>query len=100
MSAHTPGPWRVDGNTDIRVHSIGGKYVARIFSLLGTDSERDRVTEQANAQLIAAAPDLLTAAKEIEALVAAHVYPQPDKPDSKWAKLVRLREAIAKAEGR
>ncbi len=44
--------------------------------------------------------DLLTAAKQAEAVMAKNVYPQPDKPDSAWGVLCRLREAVAKYEGR
>jgi hypothetical protein len=104
MSPITPGPWTINRIEHRRVFeggSVPGGSTYEIERNDGKASQRvAKVHLEEDAHAIAALPDLLAAAKDIEALVAAHVYPQPDKPDSKWAKLVRLREAIAKAEGR
>ncbi len=67
MSAHTPGPWHIEQN--IR----GGVNIRCSWGVIGTifngssfvHSVPDRANEQsANANLIAAAPDLLEALKK------------------------------------
>ena len=101
MSKHTPGPWRVDGNSvmsanDINVHDVrfGG----------GTD-----------AALIAAAPELLEACKYVnewfetikknqyKALVEDRDW-SPERWDEVTSpeplNLEKLKQVIAKAEGR
>lgn len=64
---HTPGPWRIENDTDgERFHIVGGalgSVVTTIDYLREPDSE-----EEANARLIAAAPLLL---KALEQLVLA-----------------------------
>jgi hypothetical protein len=69
MSAHTPGPWKVQE---------GGKYVeavtctvARIYHLPDLMDDAD-AESQANARLIAAAPALLEALERIR----GHVHPE------------------------
>lgn len=65
MSKHTPGPWKFyddsnDGKTNrIEIVAIG-KTVARIYHSVPAE-------DLPNARLIAAAPDLLEALREIEA---------------------------------
>lgn len=82
MSAHTPGPWEhwpdavPEGITQITVYQEEtGTRVATVFERKG------------NACLIAAAPDLLQAAK-------ASIRYLDDRPEFE-----ALRAAIAKAEG-
>ena len=58
--SHTPGPWAIDIDRAI-VAPNGISSVAQIFSWVG-EEEAD-----ANARLIAAAPDLLAALKECRA---------------------------------
>lgn len=60
MSGHTPGPWRVDDDGAIRTRD--GRDVVTAFD------HRVIVTD-ADARLIAAAPDLLALA---DAVIAAH----------------------------
>jgi len=65
MSEHTPGPWVVAGGSynDWRIKPIGKDvYIATLFNRYGWASEGE-----ANARLIAAAPDM---ADEIERLKA------------------------------
>jgi len=79
MDNHTPGPWFVEAQN---VHS-GGRVICR------TDwNIRDQV-DDANARLIAAAPELLEA---LEALMAH----EPDHSDTLWENALA---AIAKAKG-
>ena len=94
MSKHTPGPWEVeqDGpwtlvrgrDPELPSDDIPGPLVC---------TPADNGYTQANAHLIAAAPDLLAALKEIVAGIS--VGTDPDHP---WIK--EARAAIAKAEGR
>ena len=84
---HTPGPWYVQEsdhpNTGLLIKPIPGQVVA----------ECDPVPEmQANARLIAAAPELLEALKEAKYLIDQHYDPASDR-----VKLINA--AIAKAEG-
>jgi hypothetical protein len=71
MTKHTPGPWVVhlttypDGDPSIHVGTPGAlavtpQYVAQVCSWGGPCAEQD-----ANASLIAAAPDLLAACEEL-----------------------------------
>jgi len=57
---HTPGPWTARGRIfgRLRVQALNGRFVACILELIGTDDERNREAEDANARLIAAAPDM------------------------------------------
>lgn len=52
MKRHTPGPWSVLGTDEVMVEGLASD----ICSLIG-----DRATQLANANLIAAAPDLAEA---------------------------------------
>jgi hypothetical protein len=116
MSAkHTPGPWVVDATktlgaygvwTDYATHAghDGAGYGSQICSLLPNQDEITREQRDANACLIAAAPELLAACKEllphaersIERLseqMVGSLYPAINA-----AMLQRARDAIAKAE--
>ena len=105
MSKHTPGPWQcVSGAVETR---IGPQGAAPGIPIASMDREPGNgtlpVERDANARLIAAAPDLLEAAKamvtderdcwcvydgEIPGVVGAHICGHCE-----------LRAAIAKAEG-
>jgi len=92
--AHTPGPWRIG----VRLPFSGDKF---IYGAGGAEvADCDRVTNfpevnRANAQLIAAAPDLLEAARSAIEWAAQVPYPYRE-----WPFVCRLRAAIAKAEGK
>lgn len=107
MAAHTPVPWLRDGLLVYALHRFDGRDVNRFsanvdawISQGGTQQEAE-----ANANLIAAAPDLLT---ELIALTVYHAgYPHDDdcpQDDtcecSAKPKNDRLNAVIAKAEGR
>jgi hypothetical protein len=90
---HTPGPWTYPGGTG---NLIGGPDRLRVADLGGLERSPDE--RQANARLIAAAPDLLAACRGI--IRAA------DSPENmKDRDLVDdidfdgIRAAILKAEG-
>ena len=106
-TAHTPGPWElhqnINGVNSLRVCipdttvDRGCRPVAEA-EILGMD----RCEAEANARLIATAPELLALAKEIEQLVTNdsddrgfHLRVVPIRIETVRA----LRSAIAKAEG-
>ena len=83
MSKHTPGPWELWGTASpSQVIAAENYFVAQT---LGRNDE-------ANARLIAAAPDLLVACKEL-----LEVW--EEAPAYGHASAVKARAAIAKAEG-
>lgn len=104
MSKHTPGPWIVVkiapdlSSGDQLIHIRSTKTLREITSLMA-----DSLEIEANANLMASAPELLEAlilAKN--ALVA--IYPEGSVHDDSWCASKRilpiLRAAIAKAEGK
>lgn len=86
MSKRTPGPWHVEFTRFSDVKAENGAIVAKCNKLTGL------VNLQANARLIAAAPDLL------EALRAA-VRQNDNDMLMTGEELRACRAAIAKAEG-
>lgn len=91
---HTPGPWEAVeiGVIAQKITSHGNFYIC---SLIDPENEEDK----ANARLIAAAPELLEALKQI----ANHFDMDGYGPDA-WKKLAlemaeTARAAIARAEG-
>lgn len=87
MTEHSPGPWTLF-STPLGVGVVGAN--SDIAHCDGHDSRRSREEEEANARLIAAAPDLLAAA--VHALESAVADDMDD-----W--FAELRAAVAKAEG-
>ena len=74
MAGHTPGPWRVD-ESHINGSINAGKWHVAMANFYNCHDEEVRVTreqQEANAQLISAAPDLFEALKKaIDALERA-----------------------------
>lgn len=91
MSKHTPGPWNYAIPEDGFVSCEGGQICRRPLRALNPR----RGTWEANARLIAAAPELL------DALESALSVIQSEYPESKWANygVPKIRAAIDKAEG-
>jgi hypothetical protein len=89
--SHTPGPWTITRGTKERgslargIHRPDGATVVR-FNGLGRPASREG---EANAHLIAAAPDLLEALKALQ------------RAGGMWPDLApQVLAAIAKAEGK
>ena len=88
--AHTPGPWYSNVN-DL----VGGWIVATVdlpASEVNCEQDRevaDLISNEANARLIAAAPELLAALKEVVAIA-----------DRQTVEFDKAHAVIAKAEGR
>lgn len=96
--AHTPGPWAVGpadwmisqrhgmGYRNFPVRAPGGCDVATVYC------DEDDAEQDANVNLIAAAPDLLDAVEELLIYLADW-----DDPDNETCQ--RARAAVAKAKG-
>lgn len=58
---HTPAPWTISDEIDPLIYSNAtGAYVAQVFAYDGRNNSRNAAVD-ADARLIAAAPDLLAA---------------------------------------
>jgi hypothetical protein len=98
---HTPGPWFVDSLTGVHVHidtPASRRRVALACKSIQTTDEEER----ANARLIAAAPELLEACKEV--IATSIFWPKSggrgarfEGTGAAWRMLERI---IEKAEGR
>ena len=93
MSKHTPGPW-TQGIKDNTCVWLDGNVEIDGMTMMSNFSLWIDCNTEANARLVAAAPDLLEALK---AMIAAHVVPSTackERPAYEQAVA-----AIAKAEG-
>lgn len=101
---HTPGPWvtKREGFSTVYVEArIGGGWIQEVAACGPTDAGREQ--QEANASLIAAAPDLLEALKDMhqvlsEAMTTGGWVPTPvqDSFRKAWLDMVA---AIARATG-
>lgn len=93
MSAHTPGPWKVeDDGREVVVYAVEGS--CRVASI-ELDNLDDRSHALRDARLIAAAPDLLADAKDLLDLLD-----DADLDEEGMALFRRVRANVARAEGR
>jgi len=114
MAQHTPGPWTIvpygDGDSLV-IHADESEWRICFMATPGqSPGAMDRI--EANARLVAAAPDMLEALKDALQMIAG-LTPLPMEGLEDWvlqaleatrakadATRERIREAIAKAEGR
>lgn len=106
-SKHTPGPWNVCTPPSF---SEAYRHITKEgdFSVICSIDGRDTGTnaeKNANAHLIAAAPELFEALRWAESCLVPYVYAQSADERAHAFKdaahaLDRMREAITKAEGR
>lgn len=102
MSKVTPGPWIANKYTDICGHEVinvsqkdGAPYTPAYSDVCSTVSGEDLEIQIANANLIAAAPDLL---ESLEKMVAAYESLEgAQTAGGSWHSYALL--AIAKAKG-
>jgi hypothetical protein len=113
VTAHTPGPWHTTiasgGGIQLSIPGTGAEWWSPIVSGEGEDvaylpGEAEDPTVAANARLIAAAPEILNAAKLAVMMlgVEAQVHrenQQPKKAEAVEKAISVIRAAIAKAEG-
>ena len=102
MSNHTPGPWECGEEAGIWANGLlicQMRYFLNPKQLLKVCEKET----QANARLIAAAPDLLEALKEyVKVMGGIHENecPQDDTCNCKWKYINdKVNQAISKAEG-
>lgn len=101
MSAHTPGPWKVLADT--RTGAVDVWSGARFVCTVGVPGASGDESIEPDAALIAAAPDLLAAAKYAQSWLEAMRDPASDPGMVARGELTvwaALRDAVAKAEGR
>ena len=98
MSKHTPGPWRNDCFMVLAPPNVGN-YKGREICHTGGHDIRDGNESEANARLIAAAPDLLAACEQL--MEYLKLLPLDENNDAAWASNAPqlARAAIAKAKG-
>jgi len=82
---HTPGPWGIEGTANIGYAIVHSGPILNVVA--------DNVRREANARLIAAAPDLLEACKHSLAILASVKHEFIEE-----LLLVEIRAAIAKGE--
>lgn len=93
---HTPGPWHTYKTTTyIAIRAQARIQVAQLWK-----SKRAPIDQEADARLIASAPDLLEALNQINMLAC---YASEEATETREAVLLHIgetaRAAIAKAEG-
>ena len=96
---HTPGPWVIDNSIRTAVNA-GKKHIAMVNFYKTSDKEIsiDEKENEANARLIAAAPELLAACKAaLRDEMSARLEAAGGLSDETVA---MLEAAIAKAEGK
>ncbi len=98
MSKHTPGPWHVGVGGNLHANRVWTADMFPITNLcsLGPSPADIDPEAQANGRLIAAAPDLLDALKELHNAVSKRAY-APACQDM-GPLVLAARAAIAKAE--
>ena len=97
MSEHTPGPWAVNPFRTT-VDACDDEGPLPICKLLWPTNRRSEDETEANARLIAAAPELLEALQE---LMDEQNGPPLIRDAPAWeAAMSKARAAIAKVEGR
>jgi serine kinase of HPr protein (carbohydrate metabolism regulator) len=92
MSKHTPGPWIANGYAIEQAETVDRLHTY-VIAFLHRDDDRDDVEQEGDARLIAAAPEMLDALKEIREACCSGMGSLPA------ADIARAEKAIAKAEG-
>ncbi len=101
--AHTPGPWIAIAGTHVLPHMVqAGDFVICVQFPADAIGEPMRGTPEteANARLIAAAPDLLAALKAVVDVLRKEAPGTPLNHHQYDAIGIQANNAIAKAEGR
>lgn len=101
---HTPGPWRIgDAGNTIFGPDKGEILPEIVASVKGGTCNQSAIsrcyTMQANARLIAAAPEMLDAMKSAVEIIRESFGDSPGE-ESDCQAVILLEEAINKAEGR
>ena len=97
MSKHTTGPWKRDLRQRDLIEGGPGTFVAQVLNHFNPNRADSALIFEANAHLIAAAPDLLAALERLCAQIEAQ--PNADVLLVPFAAIQRAQAAIAKAKG-
>lgn len=102
---HTPGPWRVGKRGAIQNAVLDGRAVPYpVIPIEGAEAAvyapSTSPNAEANARLIAAAPDMLAALKAWHAFMSEGWITNNNEDPEALALLQQSKAAIAKAEGR
>lgn len=99
MSAHTPGPWTADKLQDQSAFNIFmqgyGSAGASVHHCSNATNCMGSLEVEANARLIAAAPELLAALQALADAVQTFTNATP----ADWSELAKANAAIAQATG-
>lgn len=97
MSKHTPGPWVAVKYPDTKAHTVWANGVSSLASVKHNQPH----TQEANAHLIAAAPEMLEALKALIDAFEPYVLDETDADvrERNVAHLIEARAAIRKATG-
>lgn len=98
MDKHTQAPWEAVDSLTVRGLYLPGDAMANGFCVARLPVTTPDEERRANAALIAAAPELLAVALEVEQLLSAQKF-APTGIGVENALLAAARAAIAKAEG-
>lgn len=99
---HTPGPWVVEtpmpdeyAIVQAGLETYEWQFIATVSVGIPAEGLMPRQEAKANARLIAAAPDLLAALRDLVAFTERQTATWPDQPQS----LTAARAALTKTEG-
>ena len=95
MPTHTPGPWHYQEDSDAYTHIVRGPT----GKIIASTAQNSSGEAEANARLIAAAPNLLSAAKRMLEAVRSKDPAEPGTQRPDGGAVMSLKGAIAKAEG-
>lgn len=93
---HTPGPWKLNAGRCIETTS-GTFFLSYGSDRYGNPNFREPVELDANARLVAAAPELLAALREVTRCLGWHAQQHP--VGKNCIAVSQARAAIAKATG-
>lgn len=101
MTEHTKGPWRWwTSNSTMRLSSDATRKDGDVLhAAIGADGLPHIVVSQDDMPLIAFAPELLSAAKDMSRILEA-VRLSAGLHGTQWERVLKARKVIAKAEGK
>jgi len=99
MSKHTPGPWTVGGPNRVGEEALGIIEGKDKYVVADVWADVEELDARANANLIAAAPELLEKLSEAVELLEVDDDANTVGTDA-WVWLKQARELLAKADGR
>lgn len=101
MTEHTKGPWRWwTSNSTLRLSSDATRNDGDVLhAAIGADGVPHIVVSQDDMPLIAAAPELLSAAKDMSRILTVfRLFAGLD--GTPWERVLKAKKVIAKAEGK